>query len=220
MLTNGINVGGRAGSPAAPGALDPGAHTLDVQAGQGVRLQIVNTATTRFFRLKLTDGAGGMINLVRVGGQGGLLDRAVLEGGIEASGFDHRYQSGEILLDPGDRADVVFAVPPAATGVLTLWTKDFERVGPSGRFTGSADRARRAFQCRRQRGHHVHDRGGRPAPSCVSRPATRRSILGAGDGDPARSDRVRASEEWDAAPGHPAVERREHPRHQRRSGRA
>ena len=136
VLTNGINVGGRAGWPAAPGALDPGAHTLDVQAGQGVRLQIVNTATTRFFRLKLTDGAGGMINLVRVGGQGGLLDRAVLEGGIEASGFDHRYQSGEILLDPGDRADVVFAVPPAASGVLTLWTKDFERVGPSGRFTG------------------------------------------------------------------------------------
>jgi FtsP/CotA-like multicopper oxidase with cupredoxin domain len=135
VLTNGMNVGGRAGSPSAPGALAAGAHTLDVQAGQGVRLQIVNTATTRFFRLKLTDGAGTMIPLVRVGGQGGLLDEAVVEGGI-VSGFDFRYQTGEILLDPGDRADVVFAVPPGASGVMTLWTKDFERVGPSGRFTG------------------------------------------------------------------------------------
>ena len=135
VLTNGMNVGGRAGSPSAPGALDAGAHTLDVQAGQGVRLQIVNTATTRFFRLKLTDAAGAMIPLVRVGGQGGLLDEAVVEGGI-VSGFDFRYQLGEVLLDPGDRADVVFAVPPAASGVLTLWTKDFERTGPSGRFTG------------------------------------------------------------------------------------
>src|SRR5204863_8765661 len=73
--------------------------------------------------------------LVRVGGQGGMLDEANVEGGV-VSGFDFHYQQGEILLDHGDRADVVFAVPPSATGVLTLWTKDFERTGPSGRFTG------------------------------------------------------------------------------------
>jgi hypothetical protein len=65
---------------------------------------------------------------VRVGGQGGLLDDAVVEGGV-VSGFDFKYDSGEILLDPGDRADVVAAIPASATGVLTLWTEDFSRTG-------------------------------------------------------------------------------------------
>jgi FtsP/CotA-like multicopper oxidase with cupredoxin domain len=50
VLTNGMNVGGQAGSPTAPGALDAGASTLTVHAGQGLRMQIVNAATTRFFR--------------------------------------------------------------------------------------------------------------------------------------------------------------------------
>ena len=62
------------------------------------------------------------IPLVRVGGQGGLLDNALVEGGV-VGGFDFKYTSGEILLDPGDRADVVAAIPTAATGVLTLWTR-------------------------------------------------------------------------------------------------
>jgi FtsP/CotA-like multicopper oxidase with cupredoxin domain len=128
VLTNGMNVGGRAGTPAAPGALAPGAHTLDVLAGQGLRLQLANTATTRFFRLLLTDNAGTQIPLVRIGGQGGLLDDATIDGGV-VSGFDFNYTAGEILLDPGDRQDVVAAIPAAATGVLTLWTQDFDRTG-------------------------------------------------------------------------------------------
>ena len=49
-------------------------------------------------------------------------------------GFDFKYSAGEILLDPGDRADVVAAIPATATGVLTLWTQDFERTG-SRRFS-------------------------------------------------------------------------------------
>jgi len=128
VLTNGRNVGGRAGSPSAPGALAAGAETFNVQAGQGLRLQLGNTATTRFFRLRLTDSTGVQIPLVRIGGQGGLLDHAVVEGGV-VSGFDFGYDSGEILLDPGDRADVVAAIPSSATGVLTLWTEDFKRHG-------------------------------------------------------------------------------------------
>jgi FtsP/CotA-like multicopper oxidase with cupredoxin domain len=128
VITNGINVGGRAGSPSAPGALDAGASALDVLAGQGLRLRIGNTATTRFFRLILTDDTGAQVPLVRIGGQGGLLDHAVVEGGVVA-GFDFKYESGEVLLDPGDRADVVVAIPSSATGVLTLWTQDFERTG-------------------------------------------------------------------------------------------
>jgi FtsP/CotA-like multicopper oxidase with cupredoxin domain len=137
ILTNGKNVGGRAGTPLlalpvpaapGPGALALDASTLPVSPGQGLRLQIGNTATIRFFRLILSDNAGTQIPLVRIGGQGGLLDNARVEGGV-VGGFDFKYTSGEILLDPGDRADVVFAVPASATGVLTLWTQDFSRTG-------------------------------------------------------------------------------------------
>ncbi|HEX5589393.1 MAG TPA: multicopper oxidase domain-containing protein [Candidatus Limnocylindrales bacterium] len=128
VLTNGMNVGGRAGSPAAPGALAPGASRIDVNPGQGLRLQLANAATTRFFRLHLTDDTGNDVDLVRVGGEGGLLNEAVLDG-TPAGGLDFDYAEGEILLDPGDRADVVVAFPAAASGVWTLWTEDFRRTG-------------------------------------------------------------------------------------------
>jgi FtsP/CotA-like multicopper oxidase with cupredoxin domain len=133
VLTNGKNVGGRAGAPDDNplGALDPGAATFDVVAGQGLRLQIGSEATVRFFRLRLTGSDGTntiQIPLVRVGGEGGLLDHAVVEGGV-VSGFDFKYGSGEVLLDPGDRVDVVAVFPPTATGVFTLWTSKFQRQG-------------------------------------------------------------------------------------------
>jgi FtsP/CotA-like multicopper oxidase with cupredoxin domain len=131
VLTNGKNVGPRSGTIA--GGLDPapaGIEAFDVQPGQGVRLQLINAATVRFFRLRLTDAAGTLIPLVRVGGQGGLLDQAIIEGGV-VDGFDFKYLAGEILLDPGDRQDVVAAIPASASGVLTLWTLDFERLGTS-----------------------------------------------------------------------------------------
>ena len=128
VLTNGMNVGARAGSPAAPGALAPGAQTLDVQAGQGLRLQIVNAATTRYMRLRLTTSTGTQVPLVRVGGEGGLLDNAVIEGGMQGA-FDTKYAPARSCCRPGTRADVVAAIPAAATGVLTLWTQDYQRVG-------------------------------------------------------------------------------------------
>jgi FtsP/CotA-like multicopper oxidase with cupredoxin domain len=141
VLTNGVNVGGRAGSPSAPGALAAGAYKLPVRRGQGLRLQIVNCATTRYFRLRLTDAAGQKVNLVRVGGEGGVLDNAVLEGltpPVPAGTFNPKYDSGEILLPPSVRADVVAAIPDtlAVGSVLTLWTRDFERLGgaPGGPF--------------------------------------------------------------------------------------
>src|SRR5262249_12360167 len=94
----------------------------------GLRLRIGNTSTIRFFRLRLTDNSGTQIPLIRVGGEGGLLDDAVQEGGI-VSGFDFGYDAGEILIDPGSRVDLVAAIPSTATGVLTLWTEDFSRTG-------------------------------------------------------------------------------------------
>lgn len=133
VLTNGKNVGARAGAPvgqvgAPPGALAPDASTLDVKAGQGLRLQILNAATIRYMRLRLTDNAGNLVPLVRVGGEGGLLNNATIEGGLQGL-FDTGYTTGETLIPPGSRADVVAAIPPAATGVLTLWTEDYQRIG-------------------------------------------------------------------------------------------
>ena len=130
VLTNGVNVGARAGTPSAPGALAVGASTLDVQAGQGLRLQIVNPSPVRYVRLRLTTKSGDKIPLVRIGGEGGLLDYALVEGGITAGGFDTKYGRGEILLTPAGRADVVAEIPKAVAqnSVLTLWTEDYQRV--------------------------------------------------------------------------------------------
>src|SRR5207245_2884307 len=87
MVLGDTTVGNRAGSPYPgdasfpPGTLSPTASTLSVRAGQGIRFQFVDAAAVRYFRLLLADGAGRQIPLVRVGGEGGLLDNAVVEGG-------------------------------------------------------------------------------------------------------------------------------------------
>lgn len=130
VLTNGVNVGGRKGTPAAPGALDAGALKRPVQSGQGIRFQVVNCATLRYFRLRLTTEAGAQVQLFRIGGEGGLLDNPVLEGGMMGTintGFD----AGEIVLGPAMRADVVAAIPAGLplNSVLTLWTRDYQRAG-------------------------------------------------------------------------------------------
>lgn len=134
VLTNGVNVGARFGTPGDPkSTLETGAEVYNVDSGQGLRLQIVNCATVRYFRLFLTTGDGDPVNLIRIGGEGGLLDNAVLEGGtsVGMNGFNFHYNTGEILLPPASRVDVVAVIP---TGLpvghkLTLWTRDFERTG-------------------------------------------------------------------------------------------
>uniref|UniRef100_UPI0039BD1041 multicopper oxidase family protein n=1 Tax=Nitrospira sp. BLG_1 TaxID=3395883 RepID=UPI0039BD1041 len=137
VLTNGVQVDARGGTPSTPA--DPSssvlANALEVQAGQGLRLQIVNPSPVRYMRLRLTTSSGAPVNLLRIGGEGGLLDHAVLEGGATPNGFDFKYGEGEILLPPAGRADVVAAIPEDATGVLTLWTEDFERVAATYSWT-------------------------------------------------------------------------------------
>jgi FtsP/CotA-like multicopper oxidase with cupredoxin domain len=133
VLTNGKNVGGRAGGPKdqgyVPGALADGASTLNVQPGQGLRLQILNASTTRYMRLQLTEPDGDLVPLYRVGGESGLLNFAISEGGTQGA-WKTEFTLGEILIPPGTRSDVVAAIPPApTTGVLTLWTEDYKRTG-------------------------------------------------------------------------------------------
>jgi len=134
VLTNGVNVGGRAGSPDAPGALAAGAKTILAIGNQQYRLQIANAATTRYMRLRLTTPSGGISPLLRIGGEGGLIDKARAEGGKQQF-LDTQYTKGEIVLPPGGRADVLArmrqgtfsgAIPPEP-GIYTLWTEDYLR---------------------------------------------------------------------------------------------
>lgn len=136
VLTNGVQVDARGGNPSNPNPASASVLTnaFEVKAGQGLRLQIVNPSPVRYMRLRLTDNGGTQINLVRIGGEGGLLDNAVVEGGVVA-GFDFKYGEGEILVPPADRADVVAVIPSDATGVLTLWTEDFQRVAATYSWT-------------------------------------------------------------------------------------
>ena len=128
VLANGRVPAARAGSPDAPAPLVGEVEAFEATAGQGVRLQIINSAVLRFFRFRLTDSTGLQIPLYRIGGEGGLLNEVRLEGGTD-SGYDTGRGSGEILLPPASRADVIAAIPAAATGIATLWTLDYRRLG-------------------------------------------------------------------------------------------
>jgi FtsP/CotA-like multicopper oxidase with cupredoxin domain len=128
VLTNGKVVSPRAGSPSAPGALASTADVIDVNAGEGIRLQLASAATIRYFRLRLTDQLGNQVTLFRVGGQAGLLDAVRVEGGIQGT-LDTLYDPGEILLPVASREDVVFVTQGVKGDVLTLWTLDYKRTG-------------------------------------------------------------------------------------------
>ena len=128
VVTNGVVAGHRDGTPAAPGALAANAHVLDITPGKGLRLQVINPSQVRYLRLRLTLADGTFVPLLRVGGEGGLLNEAVLDGG-NVGGFDFKYAAGEALMGPSERVDVVAAIPAGASGVATLWTQDFQRLG-------------------------------------------------------------------------------------------
>ncbi|MEM7229964.1 MAG: multicopper oxidase domain-containing protein [Planctomycetota bacterium] len=128
VLGNGRIAAPRAGSPDAPGAVKPAADALRVASGRGVRLRMLNAAVQRYFRLRATDGSGNQLPLYRIGGEGGLLNEAILEGGIQGT-YDTKYDTGEIVLAPSQRADVVLIADAVAGDVITLWTLDFQRTG-------------------------------------------------------------------------------------------
>ncbi|MFM2245896.1 MAG: hypothetical protein RL071_1970 [Pseudomonadota bacterium] len=109
--------------------------TLEVPLDGGVRLQLINASITRFWRLSVPGRS-----LVRVGGEGGLLDRARVEGGVvtgarigpggEALGSVEvplRFGVGEVLLAPGERADVVLLTHGSPGDELALEWRDSAR---------------------------------------------------------------------------------------------
>lgn len=109
---------------------------LEVVAGSAVRLRLINASITRFWRLSVPGEA-----LYRVGGQGGLLDRVRVEGGtVEGERFDVEtgellgpatvdlgYAAGEILLAPGERADVVLITDGDVGEEWPLLWRDYAR---------------------------------------------------------------------------------------------
>ena len=143
VLTNGKNVGARSGGPltdqpGGAGTLAAGAEIMNVQPGQGLRLQLLNASTIRYMRLQLTTATGAKVEMFRVGGEGGLLNAAVEEGATPLTP-PTLYDLGEILLPPGTRADVVATIPQAAAGtVMTLWTRDYQRCCGPPSFTDTA----------------------------------------------------------------------------------
>ena len=160
VLTNGKNVGGRAGAPDDNplGALDAGAATLDVVAGQGLRLQIGNEATVRFFRLRLTGSDG--TNTIRSrsfasAARAACSTTRVVEGGV-VSGFDFKYDSRRDPARPGRSRRRRRRVPATATGVLTLWTKTSSAQGSGSRRTSRPSRWRTSTSSVGRR--RLHDR--------------------------------------------------------------
>lgn len=92
---------------------------------QRVRLQLFNAATSRDFYLSLgypCTNPGGDTNLYHIGGQGGLLDNAVLDGGIQ-SGYDFLYNKGSIVIGTGMRSDVMFYSSGNNGDIIELYAK-------------------------------------------------------------------------------------------------
>ena len=80
--------------------------------GRSIRLRLLNESISRHFRLKLLNS--GDNKLYRIGGQGGLLDNVILEGGTKGT-LDTKFNVGEIVLGSGVRADVII-VPSGNEG--------------------------------------------------------------------------------------------------------
>lgn len=109
---------------------------FEVPAGEGLRLRIVNTSITRFWRLSVPGRT-----LFRVGGEGGLLDRVRIEGGslpgeafdpvtqqvLGPAEIDLGYPEGQIVLAPADRVDLVLTTDGEPGDELEVFWEDFAR---------------------------------------------------------------------------------------------
>ncbi len=89
---------------------------------QRIRLQLFCASISRDCYLTLhfpCSNAAGDTNLYHIGGQGGLLNSAVLDGGVQ-SGYNFQYASGNVILGTGMREDVAFNSSGNAGDVIQL----------------------------------------------------------------------------------------------------
>jgi FtsP/CotA-like multicopper oxidase with cupredoxin domain len=90
-----------------------------VPSGKRIRLRLLNESISRHFRLKLLDS--GDNKLYRIGGQGGLLDNVILEGGIIGTGmWNTQFDQGEIQIGSGVRADVLIYPTGSEGSIIKL----------------------------------------------------------------------------------------------------
>ncbi len=88
---------------------------LNVTANQPVRFRVINTSAKRYFRLVQPDSSP----LMRIGGEGGLLDNVVLDPVSLPAPSDATH--GDILLGPAERADIVFTPQTSDVGnIITI----------------------------------------------------------------------------------------------------
>jgi hypothetical protein len=98
------------------------APVFDIPNNQRIRLQLFCASISRDCYLTLhfpCSNTAGDTNLYQIGGQGGLLNNAVLNGGIQSS-YDFQYASGNVMLGTGLREDVVFNSSGNAGDVIEL----------------------------------------------------------------------------------------------------
>ena len=79
----------------------------------------MNESISRDFYLSLkypASDAGADTNLYRIGGQGGFLDNAILDGGTQG-GFNFMYNKGAVVIGTGMRSDVMF-YPSGPNGTI------------------------------------------------------------------------------------------------------
>ena len=99
--------GGVEGEPRVNGRVAP---RLTLQPGEARRVRFINASTARYYRLQLPAQA-----LTQVGSDGGLLERPV--------------EVPDVLLAPGERAELVLRAPERAGDTLALRAAPYDRGG-------------------------------------------------------------------------------------------
>ena len=141
---------------------------MDVLAGQGLRLQIVNCATTRYFRLRLTDRERRSRCLWCASAAKAACSTTPSSKAASIGTFDTKYDSGEILVPPGSsrrrrrghpgrRAGRQHADPVDAGLPATRPRRQHERLRGAPHRAGDAPERHRAA-------------AGRPTPSPTATP--------------------------------------------------
>jgi len=153
-----------------------GPPVITAHSGTGIRLRLLDLSTNRYFRLGVEDN-GSDNNLYRIGGEGGFLEFARLEGGT-LGGWDTEYDSGEIMVPASGRSDVVI-VPTGSDGdIVRIVGREVHRGGPIGTAPAVGDLL------------HIEIDDNEPDPGTPFAIANGSPILGAGGIEDVKSETI------------------------------